>query len=199
MTRLRDIFISGISVLVLSPLLVILGLVIWRQLGLPIIFRQQRPGLNGRPFNMYKFRSMNDERYDDGSLKPDAERLPRFGKWLRSTSLDELPALVNVFRGDMSLVGPRPLLMRYLPRYTAVQSRRHEVRPGITGWAQINGRNAVSWERKFELDVWYVDNRSFWLDCKILVATFAKVLKRDGISSSSAVTMEEFLGTDENT
>ena len=194
MIRLRDIVFSGVSLLLLSPLFLVLILVIWVRLGRPVLFRQQRPGINGKPFYIYKFRSMNNERYTDGTLKSDAERMTGFGKWLRSTSLDELPTLVNVFRGDMSLVGPRPLLMRYLPLYSSKQKRRHDIRPGITGWAQINGRNTISWEQKFELDVWYVDNRSFWLDCKILLATVVRVLKKDGISSADSVTMEEFKG-----
>ena len=194
MIRLRDTLFSGVALFALSPFLLMLSLLVWVRLGWPIVFRQQRPGLNGKPFYLYKFRSMTNERYSDGSLKSDAERLTSFGKALRSTSLDELPALFNVLRGEMSLVGPRPLLMRYLPRYSPWQIRRLEVRPGITGWAQINGRNAISWEQKFEFDVWYVDNRSFWLDCKILVATVSRVCKRDGISSAESATMEEFMG-----
>lgn len=199
MTRFRDIIVSGIGIIILFPLLVMLGIAVRLKLGRPVIFRQMRPGRYGVPFYLYKFRSMSDDRDSNGELKPDAERLTQFGRWLRSTSLDELPTLLNVLRGDMSLIGPRPLLMRYLPLYSIEQSRRHDVRPGITGWAQINGRNAVSWERKFELDVWYVDNRSFWFDCKILIMTIAKVLKRDGISSASDATMEEFLGAKNNT
>jgi sugar transferase EpsL len=160
--RVFDLVLTLASAVVWLPILLIVAMVVRWRLGAPVFFRQQRPGLNGQPFQMIKFRSMTDARGANGELLPDAERLPAFGKWLRATSLDELPELFNVLKGDMSLVGPRPLLMQYLPRYTARQARRHEVRPGITGWAQINGRNAISWEEKFELDVWYVENRSLW-------------------------------------
>ena len=165
-----------------------------RKLGSPVFFRQVRPGMNGEPFEMVKFRTMTDERGPDGQLLPDAVRLTAFGCFLRSSSLDELPELWNVLKGDMSLVGPRPLLMEYLPLYSPEQARRHEVRPGITGWAQVNGRNAISWEDKFRLDVWYVDHHSLWLDIKILLATIRKVLVRDGISASGEATMSKFTG-----
>jgi len=168
------------------------------RLGSPILFSQIRPGQHGEPFRMYKFRTMTNERDTGGNMLPDAQRLTRFGKLLRSTSLDEFPALINVLKGDMSLVGPRPLLMEYLDRYTPEQARRHEVRPGITGWAQVNGRNAISWEEKFKLDIWYVDNRSLWLDIKILWMTFVKVFKREGVSQEGEATMSKFMGNDSN-
>jgi len=164
-------------------------------IGSPVLFTQDRPGLGGKAFRIFKFRTMTDARGVDGILLPDAERLTRFGRFLRSSSLDELPALINVLKGDMSLVGPRPLLMHYLDRYTPQQARRHEVRPGITGWAQINGRNAITWEEKFKLDVWYVDNRSLWLDIKIIYLTVWKILKREGINQPGQATMEEFRGS----
>lgn len=164
------------------------------KLGSPILFKQQRPGLHGKPFYLYKFRTMTDERDENGKLLPDHLRLTSFGKFLRKYSLDELPQLFNVLKGDISLVGPRPLLMEYLELYTPEQARRHEVKPGITGWAQVNGRNAISWEEKFKLDVWYVDNRTFWLDIKILFLTVIKVLKKEGINQSEYVTMEKFAG-----
>ena len=164
-------------------------------MGSPVLFKQVRPGLRGRPFMMYKFRTMTDERDIQGRLLPDEQRLTKLGRFLRSTSLDELPELFNVLKGDMSLVGPRPLLMEYLPLYTPEQARRHEVRPGITGWAQVNGRNAISWEEKFRYDVWYVDNWSFWLDIKILWMTIVSVLKREGISAQGHVTMPPFTGS----
>jgi sugar transferase EpsL len=163
-------------------------------MGSPVFFQQRRPGLGGRPFPIYKFRTMNQARDAQGSLLPDAQRLARFGRFLRSTSLDKLPELFNVLRGDMSLVGPRPLLMEYLPRYTLEQARRHEVKPGITGWAQVNGRNAISWEQKFKLDVWYVDNCSLWLDLKILALTVIQVFQRKGISAGGHATMPVFEG-----
>jgi lipopolysaccharide/colanic/teichoic acid biosynthesis glycosyltransferase len=166
------------------------------KLGTPVFFRQQRPGLHGKPFRMVKFRTMTDARDAQGNLLPDAERLTRFGKFLRSSGLDELPELWNVVKGDMSLVGPRPLLMQYLDRYTPEQARRHEVRPGVTGWAQVNGRNAISWEQKFAYDLWYVDNLSFWLDLKILWLTVRKIIVREGISQAGQATMEEFMGND---
>lgn len=192
--RLFDILISLGLIIVLSPLfLVLLGAVYWK-MGRPVIFTQPRPGLNGRPFKMYKFRTMTEERDSEGNLLPDEERLTPLGRFLRETSLDELPELFNVLKGDMSLVGPRPLLMQYLDRYAPEQARRHEVKPGITGWAQINGRNAITWEEKFVLDVWYVDNWSLWLDMKILAMTVVKVLKREGISAAGEATMPEFLG-----
>jgi len=162
--------------------------------GSPVFFRQRRPGLHGEPFTICKFRTMTDVRDAQGNLLPDEQRLTPFGRFLRCTSLDELPELFNVLKGDMSLVGPRPLLMRYLDRYTPEQMRRHEVRPGITGWAQVNGRNALTWEQKFALDVWYVDHQSLWLDLKIIVLTVWKILKREGISQPGQATMEEFMG-----
>ncbi len=163
-------------------------------MGAPVLFRQTRPGLRGKPFIMYKFRTMTDERDPQGNLLPDEQRLTRLGRFLRSTSLDELPELINVLKGDMSLVGPRPLLMKYLDRYTPEQFRRHEVKPGITGWAQVNGRNALTWEEKFKLDVWYVDNWNLWLDFKILLMTLVKVFRREGIGHGSQATMPEFRG-----
>ena len=192
--RALDLFLTIPTLIILSPLLGLLALLVRNKLGEPILFRQQRPGLHGNPFTLYKFRTMTDVRDEAGNLLSDAQRLTPFGQFLRSASLDGLPELWNVLKGDMSLVGPRPLLMRYLPRYTAMQMRRHEVRPGITGWAQINGRNALTWEEKFDLDVWYVDNLSFWLDIKIIALTIWKVLSREGISQPGQATMEEFLG-----
>lgn len=189
-----DIVGSSLMLLILSPLMLVLALLVWRKMGRPILFRQVRPGLHGKPFVMYKFRTMTDARDAQGNLLPDSERLTPFGKWLRATSLDELPELFNVLKGDMSLVGPRPLLMEYLDRYTPEQARRHEVKPGITGWAQIHGRNALSWEEKFKLDVWYVDHWSLWLDFKILWRTLWIVLKREGISADGHATMPEFRG-----
>lgn len=195
MKRFFDFSVAVLGLLVLAlPLL----FVIWqvrRKLGSPVFFRQIRPGLHGRPFQMVKFRTMTDGCATDGQLLPDAERLTAFGRFLRASSLDELPELWNVLKGDMSLVGPRPLLMDYLPLYSLEQLRRHDVRPGITGWAQINGRNALSWEEKFKLDVWYVDNRSMWLDIKILWLTVRKVLVRDGISAAGEATMPRFFGS----
>lgn len=192
MKRLFDLLLTISGLLILWPLIVVLAILVRRTIGSPLLFRQQRPGLHGRPFYMYKFRTMTDERDAEGTLLPDDRRLTGFGIFLRSTSLDELPELINVIKGDMSLVGPRPLLMEYLPRYTREQARRHEVRPGITGWAQVNGRNAISWEDKFKLDVWYVDNQSCWLDIKILWMTLYKVFKREGISQEGQATMEKF-------
>lgn len=189
--RLFDILISGVAALVLLPLLAMVALAVALLLGRPVFFTQLRPGLDGRPFKIVKFRTMIDQsRAKEGAS--DAERLTRFGRLLRSTSLDELPELGNVLRGDMSLVGPRPLLVHYLPHYDAFQQRRHEVRPGLTGWAQVNGRNAISWEEKFALDVWYVDHVSFRLDLKILLITLARVLFRHGISAEGSATMPEF-------
>lgn len=189
-----DLAIASAAALICSPVLVVIaGLVYWKHSS-PVLFRQQRPGLHGKPFTLYKFRTMTDARDADGNLLPDADRLTSFGRFLRRTSLDELPELINVLKGDMSLVGPRPLLMHYLDRYTPEQARRHEVQPGITGWAQINGRNAVSWEEKFRLDVWYVDHVSFWLDLKILFLTAWKVLRKEGISQDGHATMPQFTG-----
>ncbi len=195
MKRLFDIVLACVALLLLGIPLLFLTWQVRRKLGSPAFFRQTRPGMQGRPFNMIKFRTMTDARGADGELLPDADRLTPFGRFLRASSLDELPELWNVLKGDMSLVGPRPLLMDYLPLYSAEQSRRHEVRPGITGWAQVNGRNALSWDEKFKLDVWYVDNRSLWLDIKILWLTVRKVLVRDGISAAGEATMPRFVGS----
>ncbi|MCK5530426.1 MAG: sugar transferase [Halopseudomonas aestusnigri] len=195
--RFFDILASAFGLLLLAP---VIGFVAWqisRKMGSPVLFRQVRPGLNGEPFEMIKFRTMKDAIDALGNPLPDAERLTPFGQFLRSSSLDELPELWNVLKGDMSLVGPRPLLMEYLPLYSAEQARRHEVRPGVTGWAQVNGRNTLSWEDKFKLDVWYVDNRSFWLDIKVLFLTVKKVLIRDGISADGEATMAKFTGSEE--
>lgn len=193
--RVFDVAVAAIALVLLSPIILVLALLVRFKLGSPVLFRQIRPGLGGKPFAMIKFRTMTDERGSDGQLLSDAERLTPFGRFLRASSLDELPELWNVLNGDMSLVGPRPLLMEYLPLYTPEQARRHEVRPGITGWAQVNGRNAISWEEKFALDVWYVDNRTFWLDIKILWLTVKKVLVRDGISATGEATMPKFQGS----
>ena len=192
--RLMDILSAGAGLVLLSPFLLVVAIVVRVKLGSPVFFRQQRPGLFGKPFMLVKFRTMTGERDEKGNLLPDEVRLTRFGRFLRSTSIDELPELWNVFVGDMSLVGPRPLLMQYLDRYTPEQARRHEVKPGITGWAQVNGRNALTWEEKFKLDVWYVDHFSVLLDIRILFSTFLKVLRREGISGAGKATMEEFLG-----
>jgi len=193
--RVFDIFCAASAFLLLSPLLVLIAILVRKRLGTPVLFRQQRPGLHGKPFLMYKFRTMTDQRGADGTLLPDRERLTPFGRFLRSSSLDELPELINVLKGEMSLVGPRPLLMEYLDRYTPEQARRHEVRPGITGWAQVNGRNALSWEEKFRLDVWYVDHRSMLLDLRILLKTVEKVFIREGISEKGQETMSKFMGS----
>jgi sugar transferase EpsL len=178
-----------------SPVFGLLALLVRFKLGTPILFRQQRPGLNGRPFTLIKFRTMTDRRDAAGNLLPDADRLTPFGKFLRASSLDELPELLNVLKGEMSLVGPRPLLMQYLPLYTPEQMRRHEVRPGITGWAQVNGRNALTWEEKFALDVWYVDNHTFWLDLKIIFLTLWKIIGREAINQPGQATMKPFEGS----
>ena len=193
--RLFDLALVIPTLIVLSPVLCVLALLVRTKLGSPVLFCQERPGLHGKPFVIYKFRTMTNARDEDGNLLPDEKRLTPFGRLLRKYSLDELPEFFNVFKGDMSLVGPRPLLMQYLDRYTPEQARRHEVKPGITGWAQVNGRNALSWEEKFKLDVWYVDNWSLRLDLKILLMTMAKVLRREGINQPGHVTTEEFLGT----
>jgi lipopolysaccharide/colanic/teichoic acid biosynthesis glycosyltransferase len=193
--RVFDFTAAVVGLLMLAIPLALLAWQVRRKLGSPVFFSQMRPGLHGSPFKMVKFRTMTSERGPDGELLPDAERLTGFGRWLRATSLDELPELWNVLRGEMSLVGPRPLLMQYLHLYSPDQARRHEVRPGITGWAQVNGRNAISWEEKFKLDVWYVDHRSLWLDIKILWLTVKKVVVRDGISASGEATMQEFKGS----
>ena len=194
MKRFFDIFIAALALLLLALPLLALIWQVRRKLGSPVFFRQTRPGRHGRPFQMVKFRTMTDAKEPGGQLLSDADRLTPFGGFLRSTSLDELPELFNVLKGDMSLVGPRPLLMEYLPLYSPEQIRRHEVRPGITGWAQVNGRNALSWEEKFKLDVWYVEHRSLWLDIKILWLTVRKVLVREGISADGEVTMSKFTG-----
>ena len=193
--RPQDFILSLIALIVLSPVFLVLAILVRAKLGSPVIFKQERPGLNGRIFTLYKFRSMSDARDENGNLLPDEVRLTRFGKILRSTSLDELPELVNILKGDMSIVGPRPLLVRYLPLYNEHQARRHEVRPGFTGYAQVHGRNAITWEDKFDKDVYYVDHVSFLMDWKIIFRTVLTVLKREGISSSSSVTMEPFRGT----
>ena len=195
MKRLFDFTAAFVALLLLCLPLLALTLLVRRKLGRPAFFRQVRPGLHGKPFEMGKFRSMTDARGPDGALLPDADRLTPFGRFLRASSLDELPGLWNVLKGDMSLVGPRPLLVEYLPLYSPTQARRHEVRPGITGWAQVNGRNALGWEEKFALDVWYVDHRSLWLDLKILWLTVKKVLVRDGISAAGEATMARFTGS----
>ncbi|WP_286676947.1 sugar transferase [Priestia megaterium] len=198
MKRFFDFFISLLMILALSPIILIVAVLIKIKLGSPIIFKQERPGINAKPFYVYKFRSMNDKRDNRGILLPDHLRITQFGNLLRKLSLDELPQLFNVLKGDISLVGPRPLLMEYIELYTVYQARRHEVKPGITGWAQVNGRNSISWEEKFELDVWYVDNHSFWLDIKILILTVVKVFKREGINQTNRVTIDKFTGTKQN-
>ena len=196
MKRLFDICVSVMALVMLSPALLFLSLLVRLRLGSPVLFRQERSGMGGRPFMMIKFRTMTEATDDKGNLLPDADRLPPFGCWLRAASLDELPELINVLKGEMSLVGPRPLLMRYLPRYSPDQARRHEVRPGVTGWAQVNGRNTLSWDEKFALDIWYVDHRTFWLDLRILVLTVARIIRRDGISAAGDATMPEFFGSE---
>jgi len=193
--RLEDCLLSCIGLLILSPIIALVAYKVKKNLGSPVFFRQVRPGKDGKPFEMVKFRTMLDAVDSNGSQLPDEERMTPFGSFLRSSSLDELPELWNVLKGDMSLVGPRPLLMEYLSLYSSEQYRRHEARPGVTGWAQINGRNAISWEDKFKLDVWYVDNQSFWLDLKILFLTIKKVLIKDGISENGEVTMSKFTGS----
>lgn len=192
--RLFDIFASSIGLLMFLPIMIVVALQIRRKLGSPVIFAQARPGMGGYPFKMVKFRTMRDAVDAAGIPLPDSERMTPFGSFLRSSSLDELPELWNVLKGEMSLVGPRPLLMEYLPLYSPEQYRRHEARPGVTGWAQINGRNALSWDEKFKLDVWYVDNRTFWLDLKIIFLTIKKVVVRDGISADGEATMAKFTG-----
>lgn len=193
--RLFDLVLAGLGLVILSPVLLLLALLVRIVHGSPVLFTQTRPGFQGRPFRIYKFRTMTNARDENGQLLPDAHRLTRLGRFLRASSLDELPELFNVLRGEMSLVGPRPLLMQYLERYTPEQARRHQVLPGITGWAQVNGRNALTWEEKFRLDVWYVDHWSLWLDVKILLLTLWKVLKREGISQPGHATAEEFMGS----
>jgi len=195
MKRVFDLIVICFGSLFVLPAMVIIAILVRFKIGMPIVFSQHRPGLNNHIFNMIKFRTMTNECDINGVLLPDSARLTKFGKFLRSTSLDELPSLWNVLKGDMSLVGPRPLLVEYLPLYSERQSRRHEVRPGITGWAQVNGRNSISWDEKFELDVWYVDNQSIWLDIKILWLTVKKVIVRDGITAPDDASMPVFRGS----
>ena len=192
--RIFDLLLVIAAGIIFFPVIIILSLLVYLTIGTPVFFKQQRPGWRAKPFNIYKFRTMSDEKNSRAELLSDLERLTSFGRWLRSTSLDELPSLWNVLKGEMSLVGPRPLLMEYLPLYNSEQARRHEVKPGITGWAQVNGRNAISWEDKFILDVWYVDNQSLWLDIKTLLLTIKKVLFRHGISAAGEATMPKFTG-----
>ena len=198
MKRLFDIIFAGTCLVIFMPLMIVVAFLVYIKLGFPVLFFQERPGLFSKPFVMIKFRSMISDTGADHSPLPDSERLTRFGLWLRSTSLDELPSLYSVLKGDMSFVGPRPLLTEYLALYSLRQSRRHDVRPGLTGWAQINGRNSICWERKLELDIWYVENRSFWLDLKILFITISKVLGREGITGNGEVTMSKFEGKNNN-
>jgi len=195
MKRFFDVLVILLASPVWVPFFCLIAILVARKIGRPVFFRQVRPGRGGKSFRLIKFRTMTDARDGNGQLLPDTERLSKFGQWLRSTSLDELPELVNVLRGEMSLVGPRPLLVQYLDRYTPEQARRHEVAPGITGWAQVNGRNAISWEEKFKFDVWYVDHQSLALDCSILCKTILKVFQREGISAQGEATMPEFIGT----
>ena len=195
MKRLFDIVVASVMLLCFSPVLLVAMVLVRLKMGAPILFHQLRPGLHGEIFQMVKLRTMLDAKDADGNPLPDAQRMTKLGSILRSSSIDEFPALWNVIKGDMSLVGPRPLMVRYLPRYNERQARRHEVKPGITGWAQVNGRNAVEWEKRFELDVWYVENQSFWLDIKILFLTAGKVIRRDGISAPGEATMTEFMGS----
>ena len=196
--RLRDLLLSSLLLILLSPLLLALALLVRVKLGSPVLFSQERPGLHGKLFKLNKFRSMRDAYDETGKPLPDEERLTPFGRFLRSSSLDELPELFNVLKGEMSLVGPRPLLAAYLERYTPEQARRHEVLPGITGWAQVNGRNALTWEEKFKLDVWYVDHQSLWMDIRILFITLWKAIRREGISAPGSATAPEFMGTEKN-
>ena len=196
--RLLDIVIASIALILLSPVYFIVARKVKKNLGSPVLFRQVRPGLHGKPFEMIKFRTMKDAIDANGNPLPDSERLTPFGKMLRATSLDEIPELWNVIKGEMSIVGPRPLLVEYLPLYNTEQAKRHHVRPGITGYAQVNGRNAISWEKKFELDTWYVENQSLWLDFKIMIKTVKKVLAKDDISAEGEVTMSKFTGTVEH-
>jgi sugar transferase EpsL len=192
MKRAFDFLVSLLALVGLSPLLAVVAVLVRAKLGAPVLFRQPRPGRDGRIFTLYKFRTMTATRDAGGRLRPDAERLTEFGRWLRATSLDELPELWNVLRGDMSLVGPRPLLVEYLARYSPAEGRRHAVRPGLTGWAQVHGRNAITWEERLRLDVWYVDHAGFWLDLRIIAATVTLLLRRDGIQAPGSATMPEF-------
>ena len=194
--RCFDLVLVFITAPLWLPLLLVVGLMVRSRLGSPVFFQQERPGRDGKSFKLIKFRSMTDERDAQGQLLPDADRLPAFGRWLRATSLDEFPELLNILKGEMSFVGPRPLLMQYLPLYSKEQARRHEMVPGITGWAQVNGRNALSWDEKFKLDVWYVNNRSLWLDIKILWRTFLTVVRKDGIQAPGEATMPFFSGSE---
>lgn len=194
--RFLDLLITCLALILLSPLIILITAIVWIFIGSPVIYSQVRPGLKGKPFTLLKFRSMNADTDHDGNLLPDGERLTKLGKFLRAASLDELPELINVLKGEMSLVGPRPLLMQYLDRYSPEQARRHAVLPGLTGWAQINGRNTITWNDKFLLDVWYVDHWSFWLDIKILLLTVWKVITREGINQPGHATAEEFLGNE---
>lgn len=196
MKRVFDFLLALVLIICFSPVYIVVSILIFIKMGKPILFRQKRPGYKDKIFGIYKFRTMTNETNENGELLPDEDRLKRLGRFIRSTSLDELPQLFNVLKGEMSFVGPRPLLIEYLPLYNTKQKRRHDVLPGITGLAQVNGRNAISWEQKFEYDVWYVDNQSFWLDMKILWMTFLKVVKRSDISSSSSATMERFTGSE---
>ncbi len=193
--RLFDLVFSLVLVILLLPLFALLAVLVYIDLGSPVLFRQRRPGLQGKPFTFYKLRTMNNGTNENGRLMPDEDRLTGFGRFLRGTSVDELPQLFNVIRGDMSLVGPRPLLMEYLDLYTDEQMRRHEVRPGITGWAQVNGRNAITWEEKFSLDLWYVDNRSLFLDLRIVLLTVVRIIRKEGISQAGMATAEKFKGS----
>ncbi len=194
--RILDIISSLLAIIILSPLLAVTSVLVKTKLGSPVLFKQERPGKDEKIFTLMKFRTMTDKRDENGELLPDEVRLTKFGKFLRSTSIDELPELFNILKGDMSVIGPRPLLVKYLPRYNEHQHRRHEVKPGLSGWAQVNGRNAISWEEKFDFDVEYVDNYSLLMDIKVLFMTVANVLKRDGISSETSATMEEFMGNE---
>ncbi|KWW16563.1 MULTISPECIES: sugar transferase [Peribacillus] len=194
MKRSFELLISSLAILSCSLPMLLIFILIRLKLGSPVIFKQQRPGLNGIPFDLYKFRTMTDEKDEDGNLISDEKRLTNFGRFLRRLSLDELPQLINIIKGDISFVGPRPLLMEYIPLYTPEQAKRHDVRPGMTGWAQVNGRNAISWEKKFELDVWYVENQSFLLDMKIIYLTLIKVCKQEAITQEGHVTTRKFVG-----
>ena len=189
-----DLILSFLSLLLLMPLFIFFGMIVFFDLGLPILFKQTRPGLHGSPFTFYKFRTMVDKRDKNGDLVPENQRITKLGRLLRGLSIDELPSLFNILKGDMSLVGPRPLLMEYLPLYSPYQNRRHNVKPGITGWAQINGRNSISWEEKFKLDIWYIENKNFYLDIRILFITFIKVINKEGINESEITTMSKFKG-----
>lgn len=194
MKRAFELFVSGVLIMGLLPVILFIALLVKIKLGSPVLFKQQRPGLQGKPFSFYKFRTMTGDRDEDGNLLSDEERLTPFGAFLRKYSLDELPQLINVIKGDISLVGPRPLLMEYMPLYSEKHARRHEVRPGITGWAQVNGRNSVSWKEKLDMDVWYVENQSFLLDVKILFLTVVKVVKTEGINQAGKATVEKYRG-----